>query len=309
MKKKLIYCGFLIISLVLLTSTIARASSLQDVGVKVGDTFKYKITDGHILTKFNETIYIDDTNLNIEGKKVDIEITSIQEFLSELFSGIFPEEIMVNVTETVEGETYEGYTLVDEWYLMFSIILISYTSVTQFFDPEGYEFHPPEPSTTEVEEFLMLPIFATSNTSFYEELVEQEGITTAPLLPKKGTPTKMVQDQIQITFDGVSKFTLNATMDETVSGVINIDVEWSSYAMLEFYVFVDTQKGILKDYYLNFKNVILVGGNKTINEITYGFEEESSGKTFTIDYSAILPIYICTGVLAVFIILKKKRSK
>lgn len=309
MKKKVINFVFSIIVFILLSSTISRASSLQYVGVNVGDRFKYKITNGHILTSFNDTIYLDDSDLNIQGKKVDIEITSIQESLSESFLGFFVEAIMVNVTETVEGEQYQGYTLVDEWYIMFSIILLSYTSVTQFFDPGSYEFHPPEPSATEIEEFLLLPIFATTNTSFYQELVDQGGTSTAPLQPQGGTPSKMVVDQIQTTFDGVSKFTLNATMDDTVSGIINIDIEWSSYAKLEFYVFIDTQKGLVKDYYLNYKNVILIGTNKTINEITYGFEEESSGNTFTLDYYAILPIYICMGISAIFMILKKKRRE
>ncbi len=312
MKKKTIYFGFTIVVFILLTNTVSRAGSLQYVGVKVGDTFKYKITDGHILTKFNDTVYLNDSDLNIQGKKVDIRITAIGEILLESFFGYPMEEIIVNVTETIDGEEYEGYTLLDEWYQMFSVIFLSYIGITLSFDPEYYEFHPPDSSTTDVEEFLMLPIFATTNSSFYQELVDQGGISTAPLQPQGGAPSKMVLEGIQITFDGESKFTLNATMEDSTSGTINVDVEWNTSAILEFYVFIDTQNGVVKEFYLNFENDIIIGPNTTINEITYGFKEEKTsgnGNTFTLDYSLMLSIYVSASLLVVFVIVKRKRNK
>jgi hypothetical protein len=310
MKKKALNLGLVIIIFILLTNTVSKANSLQYVGVEIGDKFKYKITYGHILTKFNETIYLDDTDLNIQGKKVDIRITAIDEYLLESFLGLFVEEIMINVTETVDGVEYEGYTLLDEWHMMFQVILNSYLYNTVAFDPENYEFHPPDTSATDDEEFLLLPIFATTNTSFYQEMLDHGGISTAPLQPQEGLPSIMVLEGIQITFDGESKFTLNATMEDTVSGTIDVDVEWSSYAILEFYVFIDTQRGIIKEFYLNFKNDIIIGANTTINEINYGYKEEisGSGNTFTLDNSTMLPIYISVSLIVIFVIVKRKRN-
>ena len=310
MRKNAIYLGFVIIGLILLTNTISRTNSLQYVGVEVGDTFKYKITDGHILTKFNETVYLDDADLNIQGKKIDIRITAIDEFLLESFLGFLVEEIMINVTEIVDGAEYEGYTLLDEWHIMFQVILNSYMYNTVAFDPESYEFHPPETSATKEEEFLLIPIFATTNTSFYQEMLDQGGTPSVHLQPKGGLPSRMILEGIQISFDGISKFTLNATLEDTVSGTIDIDVEWSSYASLEFYVFIDTQRGIIKEFYLNFKNDIIIGSNVTINEMTYGFKEETSenGNTFTIDYSIISPIYVCATLMIIFVIIRRKKN-
>jgi len=118
----------------------------------------------------------------------------------------------------------------------------------------------------------------------------------------------LVLEGIQITFDGTSKFTLNATMEDTVSGTIDIDVEWSSYAILEFYVFIDTKIGIIKEYYLNFKNDIIIGANTTINEITYGFKAESSSNTFTLEYSFLLPIFASVIIFLNLILIKKRKK-
>lgn len=298
-----------IVSIVILFSLISsntEASLLVNVGVSIGDVFDYKYTEVHLQLKHNGTTYVNYQGEDIVGKTINVTVDDYNETVESGFIGFYYEKVKFNQTERFDDIERETYTYLDQWFDFYFMIEIAFNSTVMNFDPEDYDFHPPNPDVIYNYTSLSgMPIFASTNTSFYADLNENGLPETEYPYFSKSNPIKNSK-VTHITFQD-NIFVVNVTNEDTLSGVTAAEENWSIHGLSKYEITVDTEQGLVNafKYSINYEAAVGLEHTEVVTTIAF---EKISDKTYSIDFSLSIPILLLTSFIA-FSILKRRKKK
>ncbi|MHA1260152.1 MAG: hypothetical protein ACTSSG_08840 [Candidatus Heimdallarchaeaceae archaeon] len=290
MKKRVfLKCFFISIVTTLLLSSIVKGEISPFVGVNAGDEFNFKIVSAHTLLEHNGTTYIESHMFDYEGKTVNIKVDAISEGKFPDYFLVIPiNKTVINTTETINGDIHITYSVLDQWYETLTFLLPSFDYFVNSFDPLTYEFSPPE---SYKEEYKGLPVFASTNTSFYQQLVE-EGIG--------GTTVSYNEEK--------ANFTIVSNDLRFRDGTTNTTGYWNVTAEMGYYVQIDVNQGVLMEYSQLFAFKINIGMNNTKMLMKLKFENEASNtKTFSLNFEMVGPLIVGIGLLT--LVAKRRRKR
>jgi hypothetical protein len=315
MNKKELILGLIGFSLILLISISTTTSAVSPyVGVEVGDSYDYKVPKINIFAKHNDIIYAEGLPFDFVGKTITIEITAIYDYTETGIFFPFEEGTGINVTESYDSTSYNSVTLLDEWFATFaSIQFLYYFSVLQF-NPEFFEFIPPDPLEETEEDYPAQPAFASTNKSFYMELEED---ATANLIPVSFAPNEQdilietnPEETFNVTyFEDSNEFFMNVSLHHWGSGTTTTAQNWDINGYADFETYINVNEGLVEYLYYKFGYIVNIGTNNTKMEVEYELDRiTADGRpAFTIDYSFITPLLTVFGILAAITIWRKKR--
>ena len=291
-KKRLVAysASFLLVMLLLNTST--SSAIIELVEVEVGDTFEYKLTTAHIYFENNDVIYADDDMMGYAGREVEIEITGISEGLDGTSFGFIGNGIMFNTTETVGSDVYYVHSFLDDWYMSLLSASMLYALYVDLFDPTSYVVYPP---LDDAMEYKGLPIFASLNTSFYNQILN-EGIpgATVSFNAEKGNFT-IALEPMEGFREGIDTSSL---------------LPWNTTAKLKYYVNIDTEAGTVNDLKYSLETENYIGTNHTKIKVAYGFENlfaDVDTNTFILDIPLIETLVASICLVTVISIWRRKK--
>ncbi len=298
-----------IVSTLILLSLITsntEASLLVNVGVSIGDVFDYKYTEVHFQMKHNGTTYVDYQGEDIVGKTINVTVDDYDIATESGFIGFYYDRVKFNQTERFDEEERETQTYLDQWFDFYFLTEMSYNSTAINFDPEEYEFHPPNPDAIyNYTSLIGMPIFATTNTSFYQDL-NDNGLpeTEYPYL-SKSEPIKSTKTN-QVSFED-NIFAVNVTNEDTISGVTVAEENWSIHGLLRYDVTVDAELGLVNafKYSINYEASVGLDHTEIVTIIAFAKIVEN---TYSIDFSLSAPLLLITSLIA-FTVLKRRTKK
>ncbi len=162
----------LVLVLVILTSPVSQATSRTlPIALEPGDSFTYRVLDDHMFVAINGTTFLNQTYLKEPTSEVKVSVLGMKNVTDDDANwGI---NTIVNQSEiTDSGATRETFSYVDGWldHYHFGILSIFYVFGVMMAAPHVYSFKYNKPLIQVPQ--VGLPIFTTTNGSYYEELME-----------------------------------------------------------------------------------------------------------------------------------------
>lgn len=304
--KKMVRGIVSIVILIGLISSNTEASLLVNVGVSIGDVFEYKYTEVQLQLKHNGTTYVNYQGEDIVGKTINVTVDDFNETVGSGFIGFYYERVKFNQTERFDNIERETSTYLDHWLDLYLSVELSFNSSVVSFNPEYYSFHPPDPDAIyNYTTMIGLPIYASTNISFYEDLNENGLPENEYPYFSKTEPIKNSREE-QISFlDNILK--VNVTNEETFNGVTSTEENWSIHGLSRYDVTIDAKLGLVKAFMYSISYEVVVGLEHTEVVIKIAFEK-IMGDSSTIDFSLSVPILMLTSIIA-FSVLKRRTKK
>ena len=318
MKKELtIFLAGLSLLMILSSAPFTTAVS-PFVEVEVGDSFNYVISKVYFYLEENNVVTAEETGVGIVNGTINVEVDAIFDSSDVLYFGLPYETTTFNVTETIGDRSVQAQTPLDMWYGMFLSIEGLYAMLVDGFNP----YDPPDitieiPDTSSYDFIKGLPVFANSNTTFYEELeADLNGVTSLNLalddsnynnpIINPGVPGRITE----VSYIG-GIFKLNVTNqgyfdDGTVS--TNVDYDWSVQGISNYYVEIDTNNGLVNEMFYGINVKTIVDGYKTVVDMKIGIEKSDTGNTWTLGISFIEPLLAVLGLTTFWIITRKMKK-
>lgn len=301
--------------LAILTSTPFTTAVYPFVEVEVGDSFKYVISKIYFWYEENNVVQAEETGEGIVNNQITVTVDAIFDSNDMYNPGLPYETTVLNVTESIGEQDFQAQTVLDMWYSTFISIEFLYSMLVLGFNPEdpsGIVVNVPDTSNYS---FIMgLPIFATSNTTFYEEVKVQvnstsifnlaaddsgsEDPTLNPVLPNKVVEVSYI--------DGI--FKLNVTNQDYFEGVTLTEIAWNIHGNSKYYVDIDTNKGLVNSLLYELSYKINIGGVKTSLHMKIAIEKSSSGKTITLGLTFLEPLLAVLGLTTFWVIARRKKK-
>ena len=300
---------------ILLLSALPQARGIENVAFSVGDEFEFTITDFMESEKVNGTEYYTSqtSEMFTEGDTIKVTVTNIEVFTQE--SDFFgPEEFVgINYTAEMGDNTYDGFSALDEWtgVLLFGTLLYAFST----FGAPYASFEAPtktsEPVMEEDGQFSM-PLFATSNASFYQEYVDKvTSTTTSETTTATSESISVVKDDISASYDAENeKFSLFMNLRWEGGGEHYTGKQWTGFSELKFELNIDVSRSIVTKLFMSWQLSIEVDDASKDSALKLGFVEGTTDKGALGGLE--LPGFtwmIALGSLAVMAVtIKRKRS-
>ena len=313
MRKGMVKTSLLVCLMIVILSTSAIADPLSSVGVQEGDEVTYKFGKTYFEAKENDVTYLDESDFNLEDKKVKVRIDSLFVVYNDwmLIGETFGDYIVaVNTTETFEGSQYESKTYVDYWYSLFYLLRVGYEAQVKYFDPYYYEFDPPDPMNESLPPYtaFQMPIFASTNVSFYEGIEQQWSQT---LIEEKNenlnNNIKLMSEFLEVAYwEDKNEFYLNTSYHAYRTNDTETPTPWEIDGKFNYVVHVDTLEGLVKDLQFSFGYNLKLGSNQTFIEIVYEIKKDRIGNTIQLNAPWLEVLIISIGMVFVLRLKKKK---
>ena len=278
---KRIALSIIIIGL-LVISTQAQVQAFNvPVNLNVGDVFHINLTKMEATHKINGTSYIDSDIADltqIPTGEAEIKVTSIYDKNKDTY---------VNATGNIGDLKIDGSTMVDGWEsFMFTLFILALFSA--FFDPDNYDFSAPTTQTTvtSVDKIDPPPIFATSNESYYQEIVSSLSNTSTSTTTSTSTSSQLITIQnsdFNATYDSTTKiFKLNMYFTLAGSGTNTKGDNWSFNGTFKLNIEIDVSKSFVYKLGYLFSTVVQIGAASEETSISLEWgkvneENQSSG--------------------------------
>lgn len=244
--------------------------------LEVGNIYNYKVSSAKYYFECNDTLYIDYNLRDYTNKNVQINITSI---------GDLQGKTMINTTETVGVQTYTTYSIADYWASSSKSINKYFVEKFGSFAPETYVFEVPN---IQVFEYPGLPVFASTSKTFYENLMEDDDFSFRLKSYSEKNHYFLIETNNSFYFEDVMQ---PGSILWNITGALNISVE------------VNTAQGTVKNLYQKLFAEIHIGGNYSILDLEFAFEDLTEYKdTYALDFPNIGLLF---GVVLLVIVGKK----
>ena len=301
--------------LAILTSTPFTTAVSPFVEVEVGDSFKYVISKIYFWLEENNVVQAEETGEGIVNNQITVTVDAIFDSNDMYYLGLPYETTVLNVTESIGEQVFQAQTALDMWYSTFISIEFLYAMLVLGFNPEvpsGITVNIPDTSNYS---FIMgLPIFATSNTTFYEEVKTQVNSTTTFSLAVDDSgsedPTlnpELPNKIVEVSYiDGI--FKLNVTNRDYFEGVTSAEISWNIQGYSKYYVDIDTNKGLVNSLIYEISYKINMGGLRTSLHMKIAVEKSSSGRTFTLGLTFLEPLLAVLGLTTFWVIVRRKKK-
>lgn len=301
--------------LAILTSAPFTTAVSPFVEVEVGDSFNYVVSKVYFYLEENNMVVAEETGAGIVNNTINVEVNEIFDSSNILFLGLPYETTVFNVTETIGEQSFQALTPLDMWYSMFVSLEFLYAMMVDGFnpyDPPGIIIEFPDTSTYD---FMKgLPIFATSNTSFYEQLeADLNDVTSLNLaLDDSNYQNPIINPEIPIRLTEVSYingiFKLNVTNQGYFDEITTTEISWSVQGISNYFVEVDTNNGLVNEMFYGLNVKTIVDGYKTVVDMKVGIEKSDTGRTWTLGLTYLEPLLAVLGLTLVWVIVKKKKK-
>ncbi|MCG3222969.1 MAG: hypothetical protein H7647_00775 [Candidatus Heimdallarchaeota archaeon] len=303
-----------IVSIVILISLISsntEAALLSNVEVNIGDVFEYKYNQVQLFLRHNGTIYVNYLGADVVGKTINITVDDFYETTDQSFIGFNYDRIEFNQTERFDNITKESHTFLDYWFDTYRFVELAFNATTASFNPENYEVHPPDENAVYDYNMLIgMPIFATTNLTYYEDIEENGFPEVGDIYLLKNRDKGEVKENLkysreeQITFqENILK--VNVTNEDTLSGITTTEEDWSVHSLTRYELTVDAEQGLVKKLLFEHSYEIAVGEQDT-EVVTIVSFEQLVPENFTIDFSLTIPLLIASSVLFVYVLRRRK---
>ncbi|MCG3220222.1 MAG: hypothetical protein H7641_02480 [Candidatus Heimdallarchaeota archaeon] len=303
--------------IVIMMSGTTQAAISPYVGVVIGDEFEYEVTIFHIRQDVNNVNYININPFGMEGNKIKIQVADIvEEETGDFFGLIYVNKTKIKTIEAFAGKSFESGTFLDEWFETFSFLLMYFDFFPSAFIPETYEFYEPEPFNDSAENYEGLPIFASTNASFYQQL-NSTFSESALLVPVKNeverdTPFQLAHETYEVGYwPELNEFYLNVSLYSSNTGTTTSDIGWDLNIGTDIVAHIDTANGLVKDLDYSMHLYIAVGTNSSLMKARQAFQkvEGVERPTITLDYNFIAPTLTILGLVAIIVSRKKLMIK
>jgi len=303
-----------IVSVLFITALISsntEASLLSNVGVNIGDVFEYKFNQVQLFLRHNGTIYVNYQGADVVGKTINITVDDFYETIDQSFMGFNYDRIEFNQTDRFDNITKESHTYLDHWFEMYRYMELAFNSTTLNFDPENYEFHPPNEETIyDYDIVIGVPIFATTNITFYEDIEENGFPEVGDIYLLKNRDMEDVSEELKYSREEYISFhdnifNANVTNEDTISGVTIAEEDWSVHSLTRYDLSVDAEKGLVKKFLYEYSCEVSIGAQYTEMKTLVSFEELAS-ENFAIDFSLTIPLLVLSSVLVIFVLRRRK---
>ena len=301
--------------LAILTSAPFTTAVSPFVEVEVGDSFKYVISKIYFWYEENNVVQAEETGEGVVDNQITVTVDAIFDSNDMYYLGLPYETTVLNVSESIGEQDFQAQTALDMWYSTFISIEFLYAMLVLGFNPEdpsGLVINIPD--TTNYSFIMGLPIFASSNATFYETVVAQVNSTTIfnlavddsrdedptlnPVLPSKIVEVSYI--------DGI--FKLNVTNQNYFEGVTLTEISWNIQGSSNYYVNIDTNKGLVNSLIYEISYKINMGGVKTALHMKIAIEKSSTGRTFTIGLTFLEPLLAVLGLTTFWVIARRKKK-
>ena len=283
------------------------------VGVSIGDEFEYEVTIFHIKHEVNNTVYINKNPFGMEGNKVIISVDDIiEEEYMDFFGFVGDNRTKIITTESFAGKSFDSYSFLDEWFETFGFLTFYYEFFPLSFNPETYSFEEPEPYNDSDDRYEGLPIFASTNKSFYQQL--NDTFSNPLELPQmkynliNGLPIKLGFESYEVGYwEDRNEFYLNVSLYSSNTGTTSSEVGWDLNLGVTLEVHVDFAKGLVKDLDYSMHQYVAVGTSSALMKARQAFKIVGGDDkpTFTLDSNLIAPTLTILGLVAIIVIRKK----
>jgi hypothetical protein len=296
--------------LVMLTGTTQAAISPY-VGVSIGDEVEYEVTIFHIRQELNNIVYINKNPFDMEGNIVKIKINDItEEETGDFFGLLWVNKTKFITTESFGGKSFESYSYLDDWFETFSFLTFYYEMMLMGFNPDTFEFDEPESFNDSAENYDGLPVFASTNESFYQELENEiigPSIITNKEAEDENPPFQFEQEFREVAYwEDRNEFFLNVSLYTSTSGSTSTGKAWDLNLGVDIVTHIDTANGFVKDLDYAMHQYVAIDTNSSLMKARQAFKKTGGGRpTITLDYNFIAPSLTILGVVATIIIRKK----
>lgn len=294
-------------------SGTTQAAISPYVGVVIGDEFEYEVTIFHLRQEVNNVVYVNMNPFGIEGNILKIKVNDIVEEEMMSFFGLYTEnQTKIETTESFSGKSFESGTFLDEWFETFFFLIFMYESTQLAFNPETYQFFEPEPFNDSVENYEGLPIFASTNESFYQQL-NARLFENATLVPIKNevdhdTPFQLATESYEVAYwEDKNEFFLNVSLYSSNTGTTTTDIGWDLNIGVNLVTHIDVANGLVKDLDYSMHQYVAVGTNSSLMKARQAFKKAGGGErpTITLDYNFLAPTLTIFGLVAIIVTRKK----
>jgi len=251
-------------------SSTTQAVSTTYIGVSVGDEVEYEVTIFHLRSELNNVVYINKNPFEMEGQKVKIKINEItEEEVGDFFGFLLVNKTKFVTTESFAGKSFESYSYLDEWFETFQFLTFYYEMMLMGFNPETYLFEEPEDYNDSADRYEGLPVFASTNESFYQEL-ENTISAPSPMFQTRSavdehSPIQFEQEFYEVAYwEDRNEFFLNVSLYSSNSGTTTTDLAWDLNLGVKIVTHIDTSNGLVKDLDFSMQQYVAVSGNNSL---------------------------------------------
>ncbi|NPD87906.1 MAG: hypothetical protein HGN29_04235 [Asgard group archaeon] len=298
--------------IVIMISGTTQAVISPYVGVVIGEEFEYEITIFHIKQDLNNVNYININPFGMEGNKIKIKVADIVEEEQSSFLGIPMEnQTKIKTTESFAGKTFESESFLDDWFETFFFLTFYYETSPITFNPETYEFNEPKPFNDSDENYEGLPVFASTNESYYQQLNASfsEPATFVPVKNEveRDSPFQLAYESYEVGYwPDKNEFYLNVSLYSSNTGTTSTDIGWDLNIGVDIVTHIDIANGLVKDLDYSINEFIAVGTNSSLMKARQAFKKVGGGRpTITLDYNFIAPSLTMLGLVAIIVTRKK----
>ena len=294
-------------------SGTTQAAISQYVGVAIGDEYEYEVTIFHLKQEVDNIVYINVNPFGMEGNKIKIEVNDIVEEEMMSYFGFYTEnQTKIKTTESFAGKSFESGTFLDEWFETFFFLMFFFETLPQAFNPETYDFYIPEPYNDSAANYEGLPIFASTNESYYQQL-NATSFEKTTLFPVKNEverdiPFQFAHESYEMVYwPDKNEFYLNVSLYSSETGTTSTDVGWDLNLGVDIVTHIDTVNGLVKDLDYAIHQYVAVGTNSSLMKARQAFKKVGGGDrpTITLDYNFLAPTLTILGLVAIIVTRKK----
>ncbi len=303
-----------IVSILFITVLISgntEASLLSNVGVNIGDSFEYKYNQIQLSLSHNGTTYVNYQGADIVGETINITVDDFYETVGQSFIGFNYDRVEFNQTERFESITNETHSFLDYWFDMYRYVELAFNSTTVGFDPEDYEFHPPnEEAIYDYNIVIGVPIFATTNISFYEDINENGFPEVGDSCLMKDRGKEEITEEIKYSrIEHISFLenilNVNITNEDTLSGVTIAEEDWSIHSLTRYDLSINAEQGLVKKFLYEYSYEVVLGSQHTEMKTIVSFEQLPI-EIVSEDVSLAIPLLVLSSVLVVYVLRRRK---
>ena len=299
--------------IVIMISGTTQAAISPYVGVAIGDEFEYEVTIFHLRQEVNNVVHINMNPFGMEGNKVNIQVNDIvEEEMMSYFGLVTENQTKIETTESFSGKSFESGTFLDEWFETFFFLTFIYETYQLTFNPEIYQFIEPEPFNDSDENYEGLPIFASTNESFYQQLnaTISESDASVPVKNEvdQDTPFQLAHESYEVAYwEDKNEFFLNVSLYSSNSGTTTTDIGWDLNIGVDIVTHIDVANGLVKDLDYALHQYVAVGTNSSLMKARQAFKKVGGGDrpTITLDYNFLAPTLTILGLVAIIVTRKK----
>jgi hypothetical protein len=270
------------ISTIMITTPIAYAETVP-LAIEVGDKYRFRIIEeryDHFINGINYGV-----DKTFDGN-IEVEITKIE---------LKDDDTVVTMIRDQNGTKEQVESVVDDWEFVFGVFgfLLIIGFLFGIPKPAESQFIPPDETSTTIDELLnelfeIYPFFATTNSSYYEELVDYfnglENELDINLTDDETVTQNKVRSEGKKTED--DKYSFNLELDLAYEG----ETSGKDYEMgykYHFFALIDYTNSLVESLKLNFQVKRVLEAQNSLIDIAIEFGKASSGFGIDIDFSQL----------------------